>query len=191
MFKIYEKYLEAIDEYLSKCFKSQGVFIHCKSGCSMCCEVGEYPFSRLEMEYLMNGFPELAVDVQILIRNKIKELKARKKDFSGRFMHECPFLIEKKCVLYSRRGVVCRTFGLASFEQIDGRPVIKLPECSRHGLNYSEILDNSKLGIEAFQKYGVSGPIPHSLNLNYFEKEIIQGVKGLEFGEIRSMLDWF
>lgn len=191
MFKIYEKYLEVIDEYLKNCFDSQRPFIHCKSGCTECCETGEYPFSRLEMEYLMNGFPSLPPEIQKEVRENIKKLLKEKAVHKGRFLHMCPFLIDRKCVLYKRRGITCRTFGLAYFETINGKKVIKLPECSKNGLNYSQIFCAKTIDIDNFKKYGAEGPIPHSLNLNYFEKELLKGFTSLEFGEIRPLLDWF
>ena len=191
MFELYEKYLEVIDKYLEKCFDFQSPFIHCKIGCTDCCETGEYPFSRLEAEYLMAGFPQLQPEIQNQIKNNIKYLLRQKSECKGRFLHRCPFLIDKKCVLYERRGLTCRAFGLACFETVDGKKVVKLPECSRIGLNYSEVLDSGEVDMSKFQLYGVTGPINHSLSLNYFEHEILKGVTDLEFGEIRPILEWF
>ena len=191
MLELYKTYLEVIDSYLKKCFEEQQPFIHCHAGCTACCEIGEYPFSRLEMEYLMSGFPELPAKTQKIIREKIKKLKLAKKQYRGRFMHKCPFLIQNKCSLYPRRGIICRTHGLASFEDKNGKCVIKLPECSKNGLNYSEVLENGTVSLERFRVYGVEAPVKHSLSLNYFEHEILKGVQGLEFGEIRPLLEWF
>ena len=66
----YEKFLEKFDKRLSRYFEEQCEFIKCKMGCSACCEVGEYPFSRLEAEYLMKSgdmqFGDLAVELAIM-----------------------------------------------------------------------------------------------------------------------------
>ena len=57
MLQRYEKFLkEVLEPKLEKYFEEQCEFVKCKEGCSSCCEVGEYPFSRLELEYLMSGF---------------------------------------------------------------------------------------------------------------------------------------
>ena len=66
-----------------------------------------------------------------------------------------------------------------------------MPECSKNGLNYSEVLENGTVSLERFRVYGVEAPVKHSLSLNYFEHEILKGVQGLEFGEIRPLLEWF
>ena len=64
MLKRYEKFLEKFDKRLEKYFEEQCEFIKCKPGCSSCCEIGEYPFSRLELEYLMSGFVELPFETK-------------------------------------------------------------------------------------------------------------------------------
>ena len=73
MLRLYEKYLEAVDDFLVKCFESQKPLIKCKPGCSICCEAGEYPFSRLEMEYLMEGFLALSISEQQQVKKNIKK----------------------------------------------------------------------------------------------------------------------
>ena len=75
MLKRYEKFLEKLDKKLEKYFEEQCEFIKCKMGCSACCEVGEYPFSRLEAEYLMSGYMKLPADVQKQVKENIKQLK--------------------------------------------------------------------------------------------------------------------
>ena len=192
MFSLYKKYLELIDNILEAEFESQKPFIKCKKGCSLCCEVGDYPFSRLEMEYLMAGILTLDVQAQKKIKAEIKRLLEDKASFNGRFMHRCPFLSkEKTCVLYKRRGLVCRTYGLASFENSENGVYVKLPECVNEGLNYSEVFDGKDLVVEKFKNFGVDIPINHSLSLNYYERNLPDEFSGLEFGEIRPMLDWF
>ena len=192
MLRLYEKYLEVVDAYLIECFNSQLPFIKCASGCAACCEIGEYPLSRLEMEYLMEGFVLLPVEVQNKIRLEIRKLLQQKNCFSGRWLHRCPFLSdEKTCYLYSRRGIICRAYGLASFEMKNGKKIVKLPECSHFGLNYSEVFDGKEVDLRKFKKYGVKSLIKHSLNLSYFEKDLLKGFNKIEFGEIRPMLGWF
>lgn len=192
MLRLYEKYLESVDNFLVKCFESQKSLIKCKPGCSICCEAGEYPFSPLEMEYLMEGFLALKIPEQQYVKDNIRNLLLEKSRFNGRFMHKCPFLSSnRQCLLYERRGIVCRVHGLAYFEDVDGEKLVKLPECSRLGLNYSEVFDGNEVLLTKFNQFDVKAPIQHSLNLNFFQKELLKGVYGLEFGEIRPLLDWF
>lgn len=192
MLRLYEKYLEAVDEYLEKCFSGQKPFIKCSAGCANCCEIGEYPISRLEMEYLMEGFLSLPLSVKNEIKANIRKMLAQKAKNKGRFLHRCPFLSsEKRCFIYERRGIICRAHGLAYFEEVGGQKVVKLPECSRMGLNYSETFDGESVSMERFKAFGVDSPIKHPLDLNFFEKDLLKGFAGIEFGEIRPMLEWF
>ena len=88
----YEKFLEKFDKRLSRYFEEQCEFIKCKMGCSACCEVGEYPFSRLEAEYLMSGYMKLPPDVKKQVKENIKRLKSENPKF-----YQCPFLINHLC----------------------------------------------------------------------------------------------
>lgn len=192
MFRLYKKYLNVIDSELANEFDTQKPFIKCKRGCSLCCEIGDYPLSRLEMEYLMAGLTELDAEIQKKIRLSIKTLLNQKQKTNEQFIHRCPFLSnEKYCYLYERRGLVCRTFGLASFENYNGKTCIKLPECAKAGLNYSDAFDGKDVEIEKFKNYGIDAPVKHSLSLYYYEKNLPSDFSGLEFGEIRPLLDWF
>lgn len=192
MFRLYKKYLNVIDSELANEFDTQKPFIKCKRGCSLCCESGDYPLSRLEMEYLMAGLTELDAEIQKKIRLSIKTLLNQKQKTNEQFIHRCPFLSDEKyCYLYERRGLVCRTFGLASFENYNGKTCIKLPECAKAGLNYSDAFDGKDVEIEKFKNYGIDAPVKHSLSLNYYEKNLPSDFSGLEFGEIRPLLDWF
>ena len=56
MFKNYELYLSQIDSKLKDFFERQKPYIHCKLGCAKCCKNAEFPYTRLEVTYLLNGF---------------------------------------------------------------------------------------------------------------------------------------
>ena len=65
-------YLNYLNRKLEGFFEHQSPYIFCKKGCSKCCQNGEYPFSKLEFDYIMVGFLQLPVDVQEKIKNKVK-----------------------------------------------------------------------------------------------------------------------
>ena len=142
MLKRYENFLEEFDRVLNNYFCEYQQYICCKKGCSFCCEIGEYPFSRLEAEYLMKGFIELPPEIQTKIKLNIKKL-LESQTYSN---YECPFLINKECSVYKYRGLVCRTHGLAYLDN----GIVKLPECVNKGLNYNTIYDskNNELVME-------------------------------------------
>ena len=177
MLKNYEKFLEKFDIKLEKYFKEQSEHICCKEGCSGCCEVGDYPFTQLEMMYLMKGFKSLPAITQNLVRNNLLNIKRNR--VSTHFFYQCPFLINKKCSVYKYRGITCRTFGLA---YICADKTVKLPECVNQGLCYSKVMNGQILTVE---------PIKENLSLT----EIINSPEAkdlnLEFGMSRSLVDWF
>lgn len=182
MLKRYEEFLKEFDNEINQYFQEQQRYIKCHKGCTDCCTNGEYPYSRLEAEYLMQGFQGLTKDARDAVRMNIKQIKAEKARFSGaRFMYKCPFLINGLCALYPRRGLTCRMFGLA---YLSDRKIV-LPECANLGLNYSEVFDKSS-GIVNIQK-----PIKKKLIIDTWLKNEIALKYGLECGEIRPLADWF
>lgn len=178
MLKQYEKFLELLDKRLDRYFEEQCEFIKCKPGCSACCEVGEYPFSRLELEYLMSGFMTLPFETKHIIKEEIKRLKAEKPK-----LHKCPFLINKMCSLYKYRGIVCRVHGLAWYDGNEKR--IRLPYCVNMGLNYSNVFDRET--GEVF----LQNPITERLRIDDILNSRQAREFGLECGEIRPIMKWF
>ena len=174
----YEKFLEKFDKRLSRYFEEQCEFIKCKIGCSACCEVGEYPFSRLEAEYLMSGYMGLPPDVKKQVKENIKRLKSENPKF-----YQCPFLINHLCCVYKYRGIVCRVHGLAWFDEDEGK--VKLPYCVNLGLNYSKVFDRET--GEVF----LQNPIKERLKINSVLRSPAAEEYKLECGEIRPLIKWF
>lgn len=184
MLKRYEKFLNDLDIKLTGYFESQKQHIKCKKGCCLCCEIGEYPFSRLEAEYLMQGYMNLSKDVKNIVRENIIQIKYDKLKFSGkRFLYQCPFLINNACSLYKYRGIVCRTYGLAYLDEKTN--FIKLPECARKGLNYSDVFSIQKGTIS------LNNPIKEPLTINALLRSPSAQYYELECGEIRPLIEWF
>lgn len=178
MLQRYEKFLEKLDKRLEKYFEEQCEFIKCKSGCSACCEVGEYPFSRLEIEYLMSGFVNLPFGIKHKIKENIKHLKQENPK-----LYRCPFLINNMCCLYKYRGIVCRTHGLAWYDESENR--IRLPYCVNIGLNYSKVFDRET--GEVF----LQNPIRERLRIDSILKSPQAKSYQIECGEIRPLIRWF
>ena len=89
------------------------------------------------------------------------------------------FLINKKCSVYKYRGLTCRTFGLAYL--ID-KKTVKVPECANEGLCYSKVYKDGEL---------VTEPIKENLSLLKITNSQLAKSHKLEFGESRSLVDWF
>jgi len=197
MIKMYEKYLELIGtRLLQKHFEQQKDYIKCKPGCSYCCESGQYPFSELEFEYLMLGYSTLSEQEKVIIQSKIKKIKEAQNEANDEdFMHECPFLVDKKCCVYAYRGIICRTHGLLFFIiDKDGKQKNKFPHCTYLGLNYSNIFD-VKTGIlsqELWEKSGIkTEPVAYNLSQKAMLENPVTEELGLEFGPTKALIDWF
>ena len=83
----------------------------------------------------------------------------------------CPFLIERKCSIYSHRPIICRVHGLAFLCKEN---VVKLPYCANIGKNYCANLSKGEF---------VGEPIKENLDTSVILKEF-------DFGEIRNLYDW-
>lgn len=177
MLKKYKRFLKEFDKKLKKHFTEQSKYICCKEGCSACCEIGDYPFTQLEMMYLMEGYSNLPTEIKIKVRDNL--LKIKQNRFSSHLFYKCPFLINNRCSVYDYRGLTCRTFGLAYL--ID-KKTVKVPECVNQGLCYSDVYENGEISIE---------PIKENLNLPDITVSKLAKSYKLEFGESRSLIDWF
>jgi len=174
MLKKYDEFIKIFQEKTDGYFKEHSENIYCHEGCSACCEIGEYPFSWIEMVYLMEGFAALSESTKFKIKKNIEDLKIKKENFKGkRFEYRCPFLIDGLCSVYSNRGLTCRTHGLAYLKK-DGS--VNVPYCANDGLNYSNVFKDGIFEAE---------PIKENLNID----EILKNFEG-EMGEIRPLVDW-
>lgn len=169
-FQIYEKFLQDFDAKLLKYFEQDKDKIFCRSGCDYCCKNADYPLSYIEMQYLMNAFLNMDKPLHDEIRENIKKLiKTDKKSY------DCPFLINGKCSVYRARPLTCRVHGLAFLMQ---NGIVKLPDCANIGLNYSKNFDGKTIDFT---------PVNDDLMLD----KIFKSFPKIEFGEIRSLIDWF
>ena len=113
MLNNYLTYLNYITNKLNKFFEQQKDYISCKRGCALCCKDAEFPYSAIEMQLLLNGFNSLDREVKNKVETNIQEILKKKKEHKeGRFVYDCPFLINNVCSIYEYRGVVCRSLGL-------------------------------------------------------------------------------
>ena len=101
MLKRYREFLKKLDKKLEGYFEEQCEHIKCKPGCSACCEVGEYPFSRLELEYIMSGFVELPFGVKHDIKEEIKRLKRERPK-----LYNSPIIVYHAFVVYEKRAFI-------------------------------------------------------------------------------------
>lgn len=192
----YCQFIRVIMSRIDEHFENQKEYIHCKEGCSHCCKNGEYPCSELEFEFIKAGFMTLDKDIQESIIKKVLEIKAQKAiNKDKKFIYECPFLINDKCSIYKYRMIICRTFGLAYYEEgKEGeKKALKAPFCMNQGLNYSEVYDpNTKtFSTELFKKTGYKNePIAYNLGVEFLIEKFGKEIMNLDFGEIKTLIEW-
>ena len=191
--KKYELYLAYLMPKLEKFFQEQSPYIYCKEGCSHCCEKGEYPFSELEFAYIMYGSKSLTPQIINELNNNISQIKQAQKNntTNNKFLYKCPFLINKRCVVYNFRGLICRTHGLAFF---DKNNKLVVPACVDKGLNYSNVYDFEKqnLSSKKCKELGIKQePLAHNVGLHFILDNSITNQLKINFGENKSLIDWF
>ena len=162
MIQKYKDFLKELDSKLLNYFNQHKSHIHCKIGCSSCCETGDYPLSQLELEYLMQGYINLENKVKIKVQENIKKMEK-----GGR----CPFLVDKKCSVYLYRPIICRVHGLAYLCK-DNK--VKVPYCVNDNKNYSDVYEKGEIRIN---------PVTENLDTPNV-------LKDFDYGEIRNLFDW-
>lgn len=158
----YKDFLTDLDKRLAKYFEQHKEHINCSLGCSSCCETGDYPISGIELEYMMHGYSTLNDEEKITVQNNIKNIVK-----GG----ACPFLIGKKCSIYSYRPIICRVHGLA---YICHDEVVKVPYCANEERNYAKVYKDGEIEIN---------PIKENLDTQSL-------LKDFEYGEVRNLFDW-
>lgn len=188
----YEKYLYTIQEKLDTFFERQKDYIFCREGCAKCCKNAQFPFSEIEYKYLIEGFKVLPDTVKDKIKTNVKNILVRKQYTADvqNFKYDCPFLVNNTCAVYSRRGLICRIFGLLSRGADDNSS--QMPFCIREGLNYSNVYDSDTdmLSVEKYERLGLSVP-PAIYNIDY--KTLIDPAFGegfgFKFGNVYSLIE--
>ncbi len=182
MIERFKKYLEFLDKSLNKMFESQAPFIKCKKGCAYCCKEGEYPMSELEFINLMMFYNELNEDIKDKINEKIDNLLQNPKEK----IYECPFLIDNECKVYPARAIICRTFGLISFNKNNKK---KIPFCVDINLNYSNVYDKKSQKIIKNAEDGTE-PLAFNIDRSYLRNKNYEKEFNLFFGEDKALIEW-
>lgn len=190
----YKKYLNTVQEVLDGYFEEQKEYLCCQKGCGHCCEKGSYPYSELEFKFMLLGFYRLEMEEQQNIMKRMIALKEESSDIEDKkeFMYRCPFLRDDKtCSVYDYRGLICRTFGLIT-EKENGKYI--LPFCHSLGLNYSKVYDpeGKRIDYDAVKALGYKiYPKARKTNIKTLMSEKMFECEPIQFGEIKSMIEWF
>lgn len=192
MLENYKNYLNFLDGKLEKFFASQKPYIFCKKGCAKCCKNAQFPYSLLEIKYLLLGFLKLDASVQEKVENNLQKVVEKKKKYRGKkFKYDCPFLIDDVCCVYDYRGIVCRTFGLMTNTEEKG---LMAPFCYELGLNYSNVLNLRKKTVSTrkFKKLNVKEePLAFNVGYKYLTNPEYENTFNIKFTDKKPLIDWF
>ncbi len=192
MLQNYLVYLKFLDEKFTKFFNKQKPYIFCKKGCAKCCKNAEFPYSEIEILYLMTGAKLLPAEIQDKIKKNVEKIKAEKLKFDGKkFLYTCPFLIDNVCSIYNYRGIVCRSFGLM-YKGADGKN--KVPFCCFQGLNYSNVIEEKTniVSGEKFKNLGVEDePVAFNISYEFLTDPDFEKGFNFKFGDKKPMIEWF
>ncbi|MBR1776096.1 YkgJ family cysteine cluster protein [bacterium] len=183
MINRYRKYLQILDEKLDKMFKKQAPFIKCQKGCAYCCKEGEYPMSELEFIEILFKYNELEQQIKDKVDANISNLLKS----SRQKLYECPFLVDNVCSVYQARGLICRTFGLLSYNDKTGKK--KMPFCVDLGLNYSNVYDKDTKTLTECAPDGTE-PLAFNIDRTTLRSPNIERDFNIFFGEDKALVDW-
>jgi len=103
------------------------------TGCEdNCCLTRFYHYTVLEYLYILEGFNHLDTEKQMKI--KARALKVRRKLIEAsrkgkRHRQMCPLNSDGKCILYSRRPMICRLHGIPHELHKPGQDITYQPGC--------------------------------------------------------------
>lgn len=178
----YREYLNFLDKKLHKMFEAQKPFIKCKKGCAYCCREGEYPVSELEYINMMFYYNELDDNIKDRVNEHIATLlkKQRKR------MYECPFLVDGECTIYPARAIICRTFGLISYDEKDKK---RIPFCVNLDLNYANVYDKTSKQITV-ENLDNAEPLAYNIGRKFLRSNKIEREFDIFFGDDKPLVEW-
>lgn len=194
MLENYIIYLKFLENKLTKFFDKQKPYIRCQKGCGLCCQNAQFPYSKLEIDYLMTGAWQLDLETKKLVAQNINRILQEKKVFNGKpdeFKYDCPFLINNVCSVYNYRGIICRTFGLM---YVGSDEKVKIPFCCFKGYNYANVIQDGS-GVISSEKVKALGnveePVAFNISYKFLTGEDFEQGFNIKFGEKKPLIDWF
>lgn len=188
----YLLYLKFLDEKFNKFFNQQKPYIFCYKGCGKCCKNALFPYSEVEIQFLLMGTLTLNPETQSIINKNIENLLIAKHNCKDEtFYYDCPFLIDNICSVYEHRGIICRAFGLMT-QSDEGDS--KVPFCAFEGLNYSNVVDTetSRVSRDKYEKLGIENePLAYNVSYKFLTDEDVESAFHFQFGPKKCLIDWF
>ncbi|WP_300457588.1 YkgJ family cysteine cluster protein [Desulfobacula sp.] len=107
----YTALLKRVDGHIQHIEKKYAAAIVCKKGCDTCCKF--LTIFPVEAFAISAAFIKLPKKIQAKVIQRLKNQD-----------DACPLLIDKACVLYSARPIICRTHGYPIYMERGKKPLI-------------------------------------------------------------------
>jgi len=132
-FKNYQPLVQRVDNHIAAIKNAFPDQIACKKGCDLCCRfLTLFPVEAFSLAYAFARLPE---GIKIKAVHKIENRK-----------HECPLLIDRECLLYTVRPIICRTHGYPVYMEQEGNRLVDF--CPENFKGISSFPKETMLDIE-------------------------------------------
>ncbi len=137
--KSYANLVEDIEEEIRNLQAFYGERLQCRPGCDACCMT----FSLLPAEGAL---------VKVAYENLQDAEKSVVKRQAGSKTTHCPFLIRKKCCIYTARPLICRTHGLPIAYVNEEIEAIEVSACPVNFPDDAQLLPEGLLFMDPFNE---------------------------------------
>jgi|GEM_PF-410302 len=194
----YTIFLNSVENILQKYFEEQKEYIKCAPKCSHCCESGSFPASEVEFAFVRQGIKTLDEKTQKELKLKCLELYEKRHIYlqQGKdifeFTYKCPFLLNKTCLVYDYRPLVCRIHGLMSYSYTEegvNSQKIELPCCTELGLNYAEVYNKTLKTVSQEKAKQLNKKVPPRVYPIGYSK-LLEEFGNIGYGDIRMLFEW-
>ncbi|OGR11971.1 MAG: hypothetical protein A2277_04915 [Desulfobacterales bacterium RIFOXYA12_FULL_46_15] len=133
LFENYQTFVKRVDSHITAVKRKFPNRIACKKGCDLCCKfLTLFPVEALT---LAQAFAHLPKKIKAKVILKIETEK-----------DVCPLLIDRACVLYPFRPIICRTHGYPVYMEKDRERLIDF--CPRNFKGITSFPKETMLDIE-------------------------------------------
>ena len=101
-------------------------------------------------------------------------------------MYECPFLVDGECTIYPARAIICRTFGLISYDEKDKK---RIPFCVNLDLNYANVYDKTSKQITV-ENLDNAEPLAYNIGRKFLRSNKIEREFDIFFGDDKPLVEW-
>lgn len=137
--KNYTAFLKRIDKHIQRVRENYSDKIYCKKGCDSCCRfLNLFPVEAFALSAAFLKLDKSSQATSHLTLPDVIPSELGKK--------ACPLLINRKCILYGARPIICRTHGFPIYIEKDGEPMVDF--CPKNFKDVTSFSRDALLSLE-------------------------------------------